>query len=223
MRRLTNRIIHIVILCLAFTANICVAGEWELQKDKDGIQVFTRAISGSDVKAFRGETIVNAELNSIMALLDDTAAFGNWMYQSKNPKLLHKVSLLDRYQYMVNDLPWPAADRALLMRNEITQDIETRVTTVRLTGVSKDKLPAAARDALPKLGKAVLVTELTGFYELSPISGTHTRVVFQLHLNPEGKLPASIVNSQLVDNPYETLKAMRGQATQAKYQHFKPF
>lgn len=223
MRHLTRKIFYTVVLFFTFTVNLCVAGEWELQRDKDGIQVFTRAVTGSDVKAFRGETIVNAELNSIMALLDDTAAFTNWMYQSKNPTLLHKVSLLDRYQYIINDLPWPAADRALLMRNEITQDIATRVTTVRLTGVSKDKLPAAARNALPKLGKAVLVTEITGFYELSPIGNTQTRVVFQLHLNPEGALPASIVNSQLVDNPYETLKAMRDQATQAKYQYFKPF
>jgi hypothetical protein len=199
------------------------AGEWELVKDEDDIRVYTRTVEGSDYKAFRGESIVNAELNQVMALLDDTSGFVHWMFKCKSPKLLYKVSLMDRYQYLQNDFPWPAADREMILRNEIYQDTVTRVTTVKLSGVKADALPESAQATLPTKTNAVRVDEVAGFFELTPLSDTQTKVVFQLHLNPVGALPASLVNSMIVDNPFETLKAMRIRVALPEYANFNPF
>lgn len=200
-----------------------IAGEWELAKDKDGIQVYTRAVEGSDYKAFRGESVVNAELNQVMALLDDTDGFVHWMFNCKNPKLLYKASLLDRYQYLQNDFPWPAADREMILRNEISQDPTTRVTTVKLSGIKADALPESGRLVLPKKTDAVRVEEVAGFFELTPLSDVQTKVVFQLHLNPVGVLPSGLVNAMIVDNPFETLKAMRKRVALPEYANFNPF
>lgn len=70
-----KKLIGQCLLLLAFMAMSLslVAAEWRLEKDDDGIQVFTRAVEGSDYRAFRGETLINAELNQLMAVLDDTA------------------------------------------------------------------------------------------------------------------------------------------------------
>jgi hypothetical protein len=213
------------LLLLAFMAMSLslVAAEWRLEKDDDGIQVFTRAVERSDYRAFRGETLINAELNQLMAVLDDTEGFVHWMFKCKSPKLLYKASLLDRYQYLINDFPWPAADRELILRNEISQDPVSRITTVKLTGVDIDSLPANAKAAMPPKTDAVRVEELEGFFELSPISDTQTKVVFQLHLNPVGSLPSGLVNAMIVDNPFETLKALRKRAALPEYANFNPF
>ncbi|CAA0087292.1 Uncharacterised protein [Zhongshania aliphaticivorans] len=211
-------------LVLAIFSSFSVAAtEWKLEKNKSGIKVFTSEVAGSNYKAFRGETVINAELNQLMAVLDDTAGFVNWMFNCKNPQLLYKHNLLDRYQYMINDFPWPATDRELILRNEISQDPETRVTTITLTGVQEDMLPAEAKAIIPKKSDAVRVTEVAGFFELTPLDAGHTKVIFQLHLEPVGKLPSSLVNAMIVDNPFETLKAMSQVVSQPQYENFNPF
>ena len=212
-----------VLVTLFLMSFSLIAGEWELAKDKDGIQVYTRAVEGSDYKAFRGESVVNAELNQVMALLDDTDGFVHWMFNCKNPKLLYKASLLDRYQYLQNDFPWPAADREMILRNEISQDPTTRVTTVKLSGIKADALPESGRLVLPKKTDAVRVEEVAGFFELTPLSDVQTKVVFQLHLNPVGAPPSGLVNAMIVDNPFETLKAMRKRVALPEYANFNPF
>ncbi|MEX1667598.1 START domain-containing protein [Zhongshania guokunii] len=214
-----------ILLCLGliFSTGVAHAAEWELAKDADNIKVFTAVIAGSDYKAFRGETIINAELNQLMAVLDDTANFVQWMYNCKAPKLLYKASLLDRYQYLQNDFPWPAKDREMILRNEISQDPQSRVTTVKLSSVVADKLPAAAQQSLPSVDGVVRMGEVNGFFELTPLDAIQTKVVFQLHLDPGGGLPSGLVNSQIVDNPYETLKALRTQVARPKYANFNPF
>lgn len=221
MKKLQGQCLQVLaLMLLSFSL---VAAEWRLEKDEDGIQVFTRIVDGSDYRAFRGETIINAELNQLMAVLDDTEGFVHWMFKCKSPKLLYKASLLDRYQYLINDFPWPAADRELILRNEISQDPISRITTVKLTGVDVDALPVKAKEAMPSNTDAVRVEEIQGFFELSPLSDTQTKVVFQLHLNPVGSLPSGLVNAMIVDNPFETLKALRKRAALAEYANFNPF
>lgn len=221
MKKLRARCLQVLALML-FSFSLAAA-EWNLEKDKDGIQVFTSAVAGSDYKAFRGETIINAELNQLMALLDDTEGFVHWMFNCKSPKLLYKASLLDRYQYLINDFPWPAADRELILRNEISQDPATRITRVKLSGVDVNALPAAAKAAMPTKTDAVRVEEVVGFFELTPLSDSQTKVIFQLHLNPVGSLPSGLVNAMIVDNPFETLKAMRKRVALPEYANFNPF
>lgn len=199
-----------------------LAGDWQLAREGEGIRVFTREVAGSDYRAFRGEAVVDAELNSLMALLDDTAACPQWMYNCKHPKLLAKPSLLERYQYMVNDFPWPASDRDMIVKTTIAQDAATRITTVSLQGVAPQALPDAARAQLPD-SKHVHVRQLQGFFELTPLDGERTRVVYQLHLEPVGSLPAAVINAMIVDTPFETLRGMRELAGSDKYRCFRPF
>lgn len=215
----------VILLMLSVQLQHAVAddGGWELARDREGIRVFTREVSGSKFREFRGETVINAELNQLMALLDDTPGLAAWMYGARNPLLLQKIGPLERYHYLVNDFPWPAADRELIMRNLIRQNPETRVTTVTLEGVPVEELPDLARSRVPAGSGAVRVTELQGFYRLTPLSDAQTQVVFQLHLDPVGKLPASMVNALIVDNPFETLRAMAVAAVEPRYRCFKPF
>ncbi|WP_373083071.1 START domain-containing protein [Zhongshania sp.] len=220
MRTVKQLLVYIGLVLLSLNGQ---AIEWELAKDAENIKVFTAKVNGSEYKAFRGETIINAELNQLMAVLDDTANFSRWMYNCKSPKLLYKASLLDRYQYLKNDFPWPAKDREMILRNEISQDPATRITTIKLSSIAVEMLPLKAQQAVPKAGDAVRMDEVQGFFELTPLSANQTKVVFQLHLNPGGGLPSSIVNALIVDNPFETLKALAAQVVKPEYANFNPF
>ncbi len=210
-------------VCLMALATFSHAAEWREEKREQGISVFTREVENSAFREFRGEAKVDAEINQIMAVLDDTEAFTKWMYNCRQAVLLHKSSLLDRYQYLLNDFPWPAADREMLIRNQISQDPATRVTRISLESVAEDELPASSRDAVPKAKGVKRVTALRGYFELTPQEDGTTNVVFQLHLDPAGGLPSGLVNSLIVDNPFETLKQLRVVVQQSQYQNFNPF
>lgn len=196
---------------------------WKLERDKNNVKVFTREVEGSSFRAFRGETVINAELNRAMALMDDTAACPEWMHTCKSPVLIGKLNPLERYSYMVNDLPWPVADRALLLEAVISQRMSDRVVTVSLNTVAPESLSQEQRARLPEDKGVVLIEHAQGFFRFTPIDGQHTHVEYRMHIEPGGSLPASLVNSMLVDTPFYTLKSMQSVVLAEKYQDFRPF
>lgn len=196
---------------------------WTLEKEADKVTVYTREVPGSEFKAFKGETVLDVELNRALALMDDTAACVDWMHSCKNPVLIRKVSPLKRYSYMVNDLPWPVKDRALLLSATISQQMADRVVTVALETVSEEELTAEDKARVPSESGVVRIEEAKGFFRFTPIDDSHTHVEYQMHTEPSGALPASLVNSMLVDTPFNTLKDMRTLVKAGKYQDFRPF
>jgi len=197
--------------------------EWKLERDKHNVKVFTRDVEGSAFKAFRGETIIDAELNRALALMDDTAACPAWMHTCKSPVLIGKLNPLERYSYMVNDLPWPATDRALLLHATISQRMSDRVVTVSLESIAPDSLSEGQRERVPADKGVVLIEKAQGFFRFTPIDEQHTHVEYQMHTEPSGALPAALVNSMLVDTPFYTLKSMQSVVLEEKYQDFRPF
>ena len=208
-----------------FAAPAMIAGRPVLadKAREQGIAAFTRAVDGSAFREFRGEARVDADINQVMAVLDDTQAFTKWMYNCREAVLLYKPSMLDRYQYLLNDFPWPAADRAMVIRNQISQNPDTRVTRISLESAADSQLPEEKRENIPKVKGVKRVVEMKGFFELTPQSDGGTAVVFQLHLDPAGALPSGLVNSLIVDNPFETLKQLQVVVQQPQYQNFNPF
>lgn len=212
-----------LIALLVLSQAIALAGDWELARDKDDIKVYTRDVDGSKFKAFKGETQVSAELNRLLALMDDTAACVDWMHTCKSPRLIRKLNPLERYTYMVNDLPWPVSDRALLLHATISQSMDDRVVTVALESLSPAALAPADQAQVPDEKGVVLIEVASGFFRFTPLEDNTTHVEYRMHTEPSGSLPASLVNSMLVDTPFYTLKNMKVLVTHERYRDFRPF
>lgn len=209
-------------LILLTSLSLAHAGEWQLQTEQDGVAVFTRDVDGSNYQAFRGVTEVPVELNQAIALMNDTEACPQWMHNCKNPELIHKFSPLKRITFMVNDFPWPAKDRALLLEASIAQEYPSRVVTVSLNSISENELPENPLAPIPK-NKAQIVENAEGRFIFTPLSDTSTRVEYEMHLEPGGALPAAAVNALIVETPLKTLQNMQRVVQDAKYQSFRPF
>lgn len=212
-----------LLLALSLSALAMAESEWHLEREKEGVSVYTRDVPGSEFKAFKGEAVLDVELNRAMALMDDTAACVDWMHSCKSPVLIRKLTPLKRYTYMVNDLPWPAKDRALLLQATITQELPSRVVTVALETVDLEALPAADKERVPQDKGVVLIEKAKGFFRFTPLGDNRTHVEYQMHTEPSGALPPSLVNSMLVDTPFNTLTAMRSVVQAEKYTDFRPF
>lgn len=212
----------IFIASLSLTNATAHAGDWQLQTEDGGVSVFTRDVEDSDYQAFRGVTEVAVELNQVIALMNDTEACPNWMHNCKNPELIHKFSPLKRITFMVNDFPWPAKDRALLLEASITQEYPSRVVTVSLNSISESDIPANPLSPIPK-NNAQPVENAKGRFVFTPLSESATRVEYEMHLEPGGSLPAAAVNALIVETPLKTLQNMQRVVKDAKYQSFRPF
>jgi hypothetical protein len=181
---------------------------WERVKNSSGIEIYTRPVSGSSIKEFRAVTVVQGSISSVLAMLDDTASYPRWMYRCTEAQLLSKKDVYERVTYTVTSSPWPVDPRDIAVKSVISQNKKTFVVTVSLSGLP-GYIPA-------KSGK-VRMARVNGCWMLEPLGNGRVRVTYRLHSEPGGSVPDSIVNSSLVDIPYNTLYNMQRFVLQPPY------
>ena len=193
-----------LVLCLP---NFAFAEEeWELKRDRDGIQVYTRSVEGSKHKAVKAEMVVEAGLNELVGLVMDTSACPDWAALCKTSEVTEQVSETELYVYTLNDLPWPVKDRDAVAKVMWTQEESgsVRMTAELVTG------------KVPEIKKALrLTTGITSWVFYPDENGT--RIVSEAHLDPGGGTPAWLTNMLLVDSPFDTMVGMRNLVSSGKY------
>ena len=182
--------------------------EWELKRDKDGIQVFTRAVPGSSHQAVRAEMVIDASLNSVVGLIRDTSSCPEWAELCKEASEHKVVSELELYVYSYNDIPWPVKDRDALTHVLWARNAETGVVTMNAK---------ATQGILPETSKAVRIVEAVTNWTLTPRADGKLAVVSYAHINPNGPTPAWVTNLLLVETPFKTLQGMRRVVATGRY------
>ena len=186
-------------LSLWVAAGTSNAAEWELQKQAEGIDVYTRPVADSAIREFKGEGIVAVEIDAIVELLRDSSRFKDWFPDTSESKLLERDGAVS-YQYSVMKTPWPVADRDNVFRSVLTVDESTGGVVISVE---------AAPDAYPIQPGRHRVTKAKGRWQLTPNGPDETHVAFTMHLEPGGSLPDWMVNARVVGTPFEALVNMR--------------
>ena len=182
---------------------------WELAKDSEGIQIFTRRVEGSDFKEFRCTTTMDAALTALVAVYQDVDAYAEWMPNTSEVRMLEVQGDTAHVHYLVNPAPWPVADRDAVYRFRYSQASSSKMVTIEMDG-----LP----DLIPEESGRVRIPRAGGFYRFTPMGDGRVRVVFQLQVEPGGNIPAWLVNWRIVDGPFKTLKRLRERVKLEKYQ-----
>lgn len=184
--------------------------DWKLEKDADGVQVYTRVVEGSPLKEFKGITHLNTSLSSIVALLDDRTVAPSWIKDTKESTLLNKIDDSVSIAYNVTAAPWPVKDRDLVIKSVMTQNPETLAVRIELSAEKEGKAEQKGR---------VRVTQMHGHWEFNPENNGSVQVIYQVHADPAGSLPNWLINSLVVDMPFHTLKNMQTKVQEDKYQN----
>ena len=171
--------------------------EWRLKRSKRGIDVYTRPIEGSKYHEFKGVTMVQASMASVLAILDDAPACPRWLHLCKSSRVLTQISETERIFYQVTDLPFPARTRDLVMHAKVTFAEEGSIL------ISMQTRP----DHIAKT-KYIRIKEAPGSYLLEP-TPEGIRLTWIQRANPAGRLPAWLVNRLVKDIPYKSLRAFR--------------
>lgn len=173
---------------------------WELKKDKEGIKVYTKSTAHSDVKAVKVVCTLQAKLSQLAALLLDTKAHEQWVYNTKTSFLVKQISPHQQVYYSEIDLPWPLANREVVVNMKIVQHPVTRVMQVDIVNAD-DKVPAQKG--------TVRVPASSVNWKVTPIDKNRLSVEYEGLADPGGSVPSWVVNAFSTKGPFETFKKLR--------------
>ena len=172
---------------------------WDIVKSENGIQVFTRDVAGSNLKEFKAIMTVDVEPDRVLSLLQNGNSMSIWWPDCIESKVISGSGTLDWKVYFMTKVPFPLENRDTINHFMAKKDSNSKVISIQIKGIP---------DAVPtKLG-VVRIPKLTGSWTISP-KETGTEIIYQLHADPGGSIPAFVANSTVVDGPLKTFQAMK--------------
>ena len=193
------------IVFMILTLVMCtVAHDWTLVKESEGIRVYTSSVTGSDFLAYKGETVVEASMASIVAVLYDTPNCVSWLHECSFGLDLEQISFEENYIFEQYDLTFPVSDRGVILHSTLEWDAGYAIVRI------EEKNDYCKQNSNPRCAKVreldlISITRSRGAYTLTHIDEKRTSVVWQVHAEPGGKIPTWIVNMMVVDMPYYSL------------------
>ncbi len=188
---------------------------WELAKEKDGVRVYLRDRDDSPIKEFRAVGNVQSSMSSIVALLIDAEAAPDWYNHVKEGELLGQQDNSSHVAYTALAFPWPFTDRDMISRFSYAKDPETGIVRMEVTS-----LP----DYRPAGDKMIRITNIEGYWLLTPISDEEVEVQYQFFADPGGSIPGWLINMFIVEDPLAAMESMREFVQKPRYQEAKvPF
>lgn len=184
---------------------------WKLAKEKDSIKVFTRDNTVSTFKEFKAIMNIDASVDQLLAVLYDIEALPDWAYSVEKSRLIDRPNDAEQIYYAVASVPWPYKDRDGVYRNHIEWNKETSILTVQIEMLEKEI----------EMNDDYVRMDGYGFWQFKKISESESAVVFQMQVDPGGKIKPWMANMFVTDSPYQTLLGLREIIKQKKYKDKK--
>ena len=181
--------------------------DWRLEKDRDGIQLYTRAVPGWAIREIRGVTRVPARLSALVAVIHDVPNARELSDLVETAEVTQRDSEARYRVYSTIDMPWPVGDRDIVTQREITQDPATLAVTITDT----------AQAGVPRVEGLVRIEKSRQQWTLQPLADGAVAVDVHLLSDPAGPIPASLINAMSVSTPLQMLGKLREMAQRPQY------
>lgn len=187
----------VVMLILAFCENL-FAQNWNFEKEKDGIKIYTRKEFDSNLNSFKGEAYLHTSLDKVYAMIGNIENVDWWDEDIRDLKILsHKKNCFVHY-YLVYDVPWPLADRDLCVQAHITTDDEKGQRIVYTEPLL---------DVIPEKPNLIRIKKYWQRWTIQDIGNGVVHITLEGFVDPAGSVPAWLYNMVLTETP---LKIIRG-------------
>ncbi len=182
---------------------------WQLAQDKNNIKVFTRKWKGSSFWQIKAETIVDAPVAGMVALIKDTEAAHEWIDRLVHFEACKINSPTDWYAYAEISLPWPYENKDLITHNVLTYHRDGSVSV----------LLTSAPNLLPLKEGRSRMQHTKGSWRFVPISRSQTKIIYTNYAEPEGLgLPMWVLKPIVVHGVHKSLDNIKSIVTRSKYQ-----
>lgn len=187
---------------------------WKIIAQENGVVVWNRLEPGREVPVFKGIGTVEAGLFEVLAVLDDVPRHTEWMANCMQSRILKQVNDFDRVLYNRTHAPWPVSDRDVVLNCTVDGTMSKREVFCPFTSF--------ASPLQGQVDGVVRMPRLRGHYRLYGIDDKHTRVTYQIDVDPGGHLPDWVVELTSKKLPLDTIVGLRRQVakTRGRYSAF---
>ncbi|KAA3438385.1 START domain-containing protein [Rufibacter hautae] len=173
--------------------------KWELQKNEDGIEVYTRQGADNNFKEIRVVCELPGTASQLVDLLKDVAHHSDWVYLNKKTELLKRKSENRLIYYTLADMPWPLTDRDMVVEAAFSP-IKNNQAHVEVKSI---------QNFLPQKKEFIRIPSSLAVWEITPASGGNIKVDYTFKVNPGGSVPAWLVNTTVAIGPLKTFQRLR--------------
>lgn len=206
----TNPYFYFFLLLLPFNSASQEQNGWTLEKDKNGIQVYSRRLSKSKLKEVKVTCELNATMPQLVAFISDIDHYKDAVYRVAEAYLVKRMSDREFYYYSETEMIWPVLNRGLAIRMEFDMNHATR--TLRIRGSNAPEL------APPKKG-VVRIPHWHSLWTVQEINDKRLRIDYTFAVDPGGELPIWLVNSLIAIGPYQSFAKMEKLLMRPYYQN----
>jgi hypothetical protein len=177
------------------------ATAWKLERNKDGIKVWTRKPENSTLKEYRATAVLSTTIDKLVAFFKDYSKFDQWMYKvdEGSVRLVKKVNDDDYYIQMIMSAP------LIKSRESITHFVFKNPDNKGIVFITLD----AAPDILPANDKYVRIPQMKGYWKFVPVGNNKVEVTHQAITSAGGTLPETLANLGIVDAPFSMLEKLK--------------
>jgi len=184
----------LILLISLFTGTAFGQYNWKLEKDKDGIKVYSSDVPKSDFKATKVDCTITGNYSKLVSILTNVSQFDNWIYHSKTSRLLKKYSPYDIIYHSETEMPWPFSNRDIVIHLRVNTDSLPKFLTINST---------SEPDLVPRSGK-VRVVEYSASWKVTMPTAQSIHIDYLMQVDPGGSMPGWVANIFVGKGPFET-------------------
>ncbi len=173
--------------------------EWNLRKNNDGIQVYTRNHPGSNILEFKAITTLSGKIDKVKKVVTNVNGSIYWMERIIISKLLKTDSKGNMYAYYEMNVPWPLENRDVVVLQKIKKQTQDSLLIVI----------SSIPEYYPEQENITRIKIAKGHWELIKLQDNKTKIIYTFYSDPGGNIPTWIVNLFIIDSPYKTMKNLK--------------
>jgi carbon monoxide dehydrogenase subunit G len=197
--KLFSSIFLLLIATCSFAIKQQAKSEWLLAQEKKGIKIFTKKSSWSKLKDTRAEMVVNHTPEEVIKMLTDVESFMQWMPRCKSAKRLANINDNEFIVRLVFGVPWPLRDRECIMRMKVERMPDGEIVLYQ----NSEPRYLKGDDGFARIER------MNATWKMTPKDGNRTEILNEYSSDAGGNIPDWLVNTQAVENPFQTFSNMR--------------
>ncbi len=190
---------YLILLALLIPSLSFAQYNWKVEKDKDGIKIYTSDVPGSSFKAVKVDCTFSGTYAKLIAILTNVASFNEWIYNNKTSKLLKQNSPLDFIYYSETHMPFPLSNRDLVVRMKFNTDSLPKFLSIN---------GSAVKDMVPEIPTRVRVTRYAANWRVTMPTPNTIHINYIIEIDPGGTLPAWAANIFAEKGPFGTFSKL---------------